>query len=493
MNKKVILFTIFFTVLMTVGSLNTSVFASVDGTVGTESVYDSAVITGVVTKDITDVNNIFMGTYGDGLTYSLPYSLLSGEIYDSSASVSSSAGYGNISFNPAYVHHDYYNSSGLLQLNKWTETDPDSVFDYTTVTVDDISKTTGTLRIDVTANNLASANAYIIHEFAVPRSIDKYFIFGMKIYEETLNVSYAIRIRLIDSSQQELFITLVEDSADWSFSEHSVSAERVLFDDDADDVILFQMKIADWDAQVSTIDMSSVQKVSIQFYTSAPVDGSFTADVFAFDFVDFVVKAGIDRSNELTSDSDYVPLNVTDPSDPILKVRQIDSHISRIDDAQIDFVYIPEADSELYDDSDFSVTRKWELMLDVDDEWADEVSFSNLKLYYVLGASSSKYTTFQYGGQEKSSLLLNEEAGDAIELASTLETNTIYLLEVERTYTSDEFDDMISGASLGFIDSAIVWIREKLALFFGAIGLTALSAYFYKKNRATKSRAKSRK
>jgi len=460
---------------------SSAVKAQVDGMAGIDTVEDKAVVIGTVTKDITDRNNIFAGSYADGLTYELEgFSLWSGEIYDSSAGDSS--GYGNISFCPAYVHNDYYNSSGLLRLSKWTETDLSSVLEYSISTIDDVSDTLSALRVTVNADNLASVNAYLIHEFTIPQSIDRYFLFGMKIYEETLNVSYAIRIRLIDSSQQELFITLVEDSNDWLFSEHSVSTERVLFDDDTGDVIFFQMKISDWDAQVSSISMSAIQKVSIQFYTSAPVDGVFIGDIFAMDFVDSVAKAGVDRNDELTAENDYVVLNITDPSVPYLKVRELDSHITRVNDAQIDFVYLPSCE-EVYsfdeEQETYSVSYDYQIQIDTEDDWADEVSFSGMQLYYVLGADDSVYTSFIYAGSEKSSLLLNEGKGDAI-LLDTIVEDTIYLLRIEKALSQTEYDLAVGNASGSILD--------ELYLALIALGIAILGFIPAVKNRLENKR-----
>ena len=494
MNKKVILFTIFFTALFAVSSLNTAiVFAAVDGTAGSADMYDSAAIIGTLTKDITDTSNIFVGTYGDGLSYSLSdFNLKSGEIYDSSSSSDDANGFGNVSFNPAFAIHDYYNSTGLLNKADYTETDSSSLLTVQTDTVASKVGAPPSLRLYFSGTD-TTAKADITYELTSGISTDQYFLFGAYINSETLNISTSMMLAFLDAAGNSFRFYLSEDATDWSVGSAS-DKETISFDDDAGDTILICLKLSDFDSYQSAVTISSITKVSFSFnaYSSA-FSGAISVDIFALDFIDSVAKAGIDRGDELTSESDYVALNITDPSSPTLKVREIDSHISKILDADIDFIYTPNPTSEIYDDSDFSVTRKWEIMIDTKTDWIDEVSFSNMKLYYVLGASNSKYSKFQYAGQEKSSLLLNEEAGDAILLSDSIEIDTVYLLEVTRTYTADEFDDMISGASLGFFESAISWVREKLAVFFGAIGLTAISAYLYKKNRSTKARAKSRK
>jgi len=433
MNKKAILFTIFFTALFAVSSLNTAL-AAVDGTAGSADMYDSAAIIGTLTKDITDTANIFTGSYGDGQTYSLSdFSLRSGEIYDS-ASDDDNNGYGNITFNPAFALNDLYNSSGYL-LSEWTETDPGSTLSVLTANVADVSSNPASLRLFSSSSTGTTSHAYLSKTLTASVSLDKYLLFGAYINQESLNISGSLRVELTDISGNKLNIYLQEDTTDWSIGS-GADFEQLNFDDDAGDTILICSQLSEIDSWSSAIDLGSITTVTLRVVPINAWQGQFSIDIFAFDFLDSPAKAGLSRANELSTANDYIALNVTDPSSPGLKIRQIDSHISRLNDAKIDFIYSYSPDSEIYDDTDFSVTRKWEMMIDTQDDWSDEVSFSNMKLYYVLGTSASKYSKFQYAGQEKSSLLLNEEAGDAILLSDSIEIDTVYLLEVTRTYTA---------------------------------------------------------
>jgi len=429
--------------------------AQVDGMAGIDTVEDKAVVLGTVTKDITDKLNIFTGSYGDGLTYTLDgLALRSGEIYDSSSDDSTN-GYGNITFDPAAIQCDWYNSSGLLNADKWTETDADAVLTWTEgVTVGDEPDAPSASRITVdygSGKDIGSVS--LTYTFDVARTEDKYFMLGFKVITETLNVTAAeLTLSLYDSSDNILSFRLYENPTAYGISS-SGQTEWITLDGDDGDVILFQAKLSDWDSWESAMDFGSVIKIIISFPVQ-PCEGKIVLDFFALEFLDTVAKAGYSRQNQLTVENDYVALNISDADVQNIKVRELDSHITRINDAEIDFVYLPEVE-EIYsfdeEQETYSVTYDYQIQIDTEDDWADEVSFSNMELYYVLGADDSVYTSFIYAGSEKSSLLLNEEAGDAILLDNIVE-DTIYLLQVEKALSQTEYDLAVGNASGNIFD-----------------------------------------
>jgi len=435
---------------------SSAVKAQVDGMAGIDTVEDRAVVVGTVTKDITDRNNIFSGSYADGLTYELEgFSLRNGEIYDSSSDDDNN-GYGNITFNPAYIINSHYNSSGLLKLDKWTETDANNELAYSIDYVDSNSKNSKGLAINYQSSNSVS-EAVLSYSPTQAISKDMYLLFGMKYTDTLNNTAEHFRLSLFDANLNTLRIVVTPSATgDWTYGGGTVESINFKTGDGIERTILLCAQISHFDSLLDLFDFGSITKIELKFGRSTSAhSGSFKTIIFALDFIDGPAKAGISRENQLSSANDYVALNVTDPSYPYLKVRELDSYITRVNDAQIDFVYLPEAE-EVYsfdeEQETYSVTYDYQIQIDVSDDWADEVSFSNMQLYYVLGADDSVYTSFIYSGNEKSSLLLNEEKGDAILLDNIVE-DTIYLLRVEKALSQTEYDLAVGNASGNIFDT----------------------------------------
>jgi len=480
---------IFAAVIIAVFLSQTVVQASVDGMIGISSVEDKAIIVGTVTKDIPNPSSIFYDTYGDSGSYTLPFSLLSGEIYDSD-STATYPNYGNVTFNPAEATHSLYNASGLLDPLDYTEEDTNNVMTvYTDVETADVSNAPHAMRIYVSSATGTTGSARLANSLGATINTEKYFNLGLYVNLESFNAtSTCLEVRLVDTSSNVITFKLVEGATDWSTGSDSSTIEYVQFDDEPGDVIFISAQLSEIDSWTSAFTLSSIQTVQIQFNrASSAWSGTVSVDIFCLSFTDVPLKAGLDRGDQVSSANDYVALNVSNPSSPNLHVREIDSHISRINDATIDFVYIPTVNTITWHPTAKSADFDWEIQVDTETNWMDEVSFGTMTLYYVLGASYESYTKFQYGGTDKIDILVNEEEGDAITLDSSIAQDTVYLLKVSRTYTDAEWKEVYISNFFGdvgaFFTTAGTYIATNSLWFIGGTLLLIAAIIVYRNKR----------
>jgi len=476
-RKKIYVISVLLTVL--VFSSAFSAQAVVDGIVSNIDYYDYAVVTGTVTKDIPYIESIFREDYGVDSTFTLPYSLQSGEVYDYDSSASY-RGYGNVSVNPAEIINSKYNSSGLLDPLGWTETDADSVMSiYTDVSTNDVANAPTAMRLYITKSSASSSYTLLSQTIASPIPTSKYFNLGIYVLQDGLNLTtgmFAVTLR--DTNSKTFCVAMQEGYTDWGVT-GSGTTEYLQADYDAGDVLYVQMQLSEWDTWDARNTMVSISTIEIRFNSGDAIwaAGSCAIDIFALSFTDIPIKFGLDRQDQVTSANDYVAMNVSDFSSADLSVRTFDTYVSNIVNADIDFFYVPERE-ETFTKSSLTAEFEWEVNVDTEVEWVDELSFGTMTLYYVMASTKASYTKFAYGGTDYIDYLENEEAGDAISLG-TVSIDTIYLLDVNRIYSDAEwsvaYDDssVFDGFGAFFTQD---WVEYAL---YGVAGVLLLSAVIY--------------
>jgi hypothetical protein len=476
-NKLIILSGFLAISLMVFSSV--SVNAVVDGNVGTIAVYDQPIISGTVTKDIPYTSDIFKGNYGVSSTYTLAdFSLASGEIYDYS-STATYPGYGNISFNPAEATHTSYNSSGLLDFDDWTEVDTGSSLTvYEAADTGSVVNAPPSMRMYGSSTGTATA-AYIHQLLANPISDSKYFVFGAYIGQESLNITTSFILRLYDAAGNRIAIKLSEAATDWT-SGGAGSEETISFDDDPGDVIFMCAQLSEIDNWDATFAHGSITEIRLYIADgSSAWEGTISIDIFALGFVDTVVKAGLDKGDQASIANDYVVMNVTDPSDADLNVREIDSAIGHINNADIDFIYTPAYEDATYTSSTKTANFEYEIMVDTETDWVDEVTFGTMTLYFTMGTDATAYSVFTYGGTDRSDDLNNEEQGDAITLGTVVE-DTVYIFEFTRTYTTDEWADVQPGITdwlANLWTNTVTVVTSQNFLIIGGVSLVLIIGF----------------
>lgn len=512
---KILLVTLFLVIM-----LSSSVLAQPDGLSSSGNNEGKVFLQGTVTKDITNTNDIFQGTYGTS-TFTLgddsvglgKFNLQNGEIQTYG---DSSTGYGNITANPAEIVHSSYNSSGFLKTNssisntktdvdQWTvqhelTTDVDDIhFGTSLVNTNDIANAPLATRLFINWNSGLVSMSGLRYTFSVVKSSELYLNFGVKIISNDMNGSALynpFELNLFDGTNV-LSIGFVKDGTDWSTST-TVSGpptERVNFDGTDGNVIYFQEKISDLDSLSSIFSFGSLQYISIgptRTVSSVNIGdgsngvGNVVADIFALSFTETPVKFGIDRGDQITTNTnDYVAINGT--SD--LSVRELNSNVEYVANADIDFITEVQEDAITYDDVNYRVTKEYEVNLKTSNEWENEVTLSNMKLYHVLDRDYSDYSVYSFQDVDSQSLILNEVAGDAITLSSIVE-DTVYRFSYQYTLTENEYALAVSDGKLGFFE----WIRYNFYSIVAWLGMgSAVTLYANKKKIATKTKAKNRR
>jgi len=431
----------------------TSVGAQPDGLASSQ---DGALfVKGVVTKDITNPNAIFQGRYGTSSTFTLgdnstglgPFNLQNGEI----ANYGITSGFGNITANPAEIKHSLYNSSGLITPSKWTT----GGISMTKDTAGSVANAPNSIRIYTN-----SVHGSSLHTFTSPISMSKFLNFGMLINTNTLNVSYALAVIFSDIAGNTFQIRLVDSGVPWS---PYIAGHLMMFGDSAGDVLFISIKLSDLNAEISTTTLSSITSVKIEpDPAGTPITGVLSADIFALDFTDAPLRFGYDRADQLTSADDYVPLNVTNPSSPDLKVRALDSHISYVTNADIDFITEVTGKQSTYDQVNYRVTDEYEFRFALNSAWSSQVTLSGVTAYHVLDRDYSKYISYSYQDADSQSLILNEVAGDVITLGSVL-ADTTYRLRYQVQLTESEYDALLANVTPS------LWSTDTLVYAFWSV------------------------
>lgn len=443
-------------------------------------------VQGVVTKDITDPTNIFTGIYGGSKTFTFGsestglsnFRLQDGTIAD----YGTNTGYGNITANPAEIVHSGYNTSGYLDRD-WTVGNPSSITESVTyVSVNDVAGAPQAVRFYASGTVSAVSTEKIGWSKSLTASIptSKYLVFGAYINQFTFNTSsysyYTLHLQLKDVNGNYLVIAINNGTSAFETFSYS-GVEGVRYPYQAESVVFFQAKISDIDAIKTEFSMSSITEIGIKVNTpnTATVIGTLSVDLFALEFLDAPLKFGEDRGDQLTSTSDYVYLNVTNINKPDLKVRDIDSGITSIVDADIDFIADAEVSEEIYDDEALTQTQEWEYKVATPTDWQDEVTLANMTSYYVMDQSASDYNSFAIDDVDSDSKLLNEVAGDVITIKSGMLEDTTYRLKLQKQLDEESYDIAVGKAAepLTFWDSVMIFFIVSIP---SAIGFSKFAA-----------------
>ncbi len=437
-------------------------------------------VQGVVTKDITDTSNIFTGIYGGSKTFTFgseSTGLSNFRLQDGTIQTyGGSDGYGNISANPAEIVHSSYNSSGYLD-RAWTVGNPSSITESVTyVATNDVAGAPQAVRFYASGTVTAVATEKISWSKTLTASIptSKYLVFGAYVNQFTFNTSsysyYTLHLQLKDVDGNIMVVAINNGTS--NFGSYSYTGvEGVRYPYKAESVIFYQQKISELDALASQFTMSSITDIGIKVNTpsASTVTGSLSIDVFALEFLDSPLKFGEDRGDQLTSASDYVYLNVTDVNKPDLSVRDIDSGVTSIVDANIDFIANAEVSEEIYDDEALTQTQEWEYKVATPVDWQDEVSLANMTSYYVMDQSAGDYNSFAIDDVDSDSKLLNEVAGDVITLKSGMLEDTTYRLKLQKQLDEESYDIAVGKAAepLTFWDGVVIFFTVSIPAFIG--------------------------
>lgn len=434
---------------------------------------------GQVTHDmISPKTNLFLGQY-DGQAYDLAseFNLETwgyDELYDNNAA--------NLTANPAEIDFTSWNTSGLIREpetsdiddGEWAETDAASLLTTS------IAKTAGgtyapdALHMVYSASNVASSSAYLHTNFANAISLDKYLVVGLKINSETVNATtMEFNINMWEEREatgEYLQVRMYEDATDGGFQVSASAYERVRFDMDDDDVIMYVAKLSTLDGYNSEVTMSGISSMRIHFTTSAAHSGIINVDIFALDFLDSAPYFGDDEGDVISdSPTDHVVFNASDPSSPDLTIvaEKLNSKVDSIEDGTVDFVSFMETSNvDIYEDTN-RINYVYDPIIDQSDDGIvnSAVTWSSLTARMMLGGSEADYLSIKWEGTESKSLVLNEEQGDFITLASSLAEDTYYHLETLIQYTDSEFEFIISGNSA----SSTPWYFQPFTIVLGGI------------------------
>ena len=464
--------------------LLSSVQAATDGITG--STNGAVMLKGQVTKDITNINSLFDGITGSN-TYSIldnstglsNIRLLSGEYTDSAGADQ----YGNISLYPHQVISSVYNSTGNLDKSEYTETDSGSIMSVTYDTIQSVTTQADSLRL----YSVHSAQTYVPSlkkDFTASVSMQKYFVFGMYINTNTLNSSTDFQIALWENpgATGKAIVLRFNSGTAWSHSNSGGNYEYVNFPSTGSSDVFIQMKLSDIDGLESLNTFTSIGSIQLSINpNSEKTTGVFSADIYALEFTDDIAKLGYDRTDQVSAANDFVALNYSTSE---LKVRELDSKISYVTDATIDFV-ADVSSTDVYDPDDYRVTKDYTFKLGTPATWQDDVIFSNLAVYHVLEADYTDYTSYSFESTDLSTSILNEEPGDVIVASSSISEDVEYTLKYQVQYTQAAYDALIASESMSWTD----WLQYG---FWAVLAFLIPITFFQDKASSSKRRGKTR-
>ena len=467
-----------------------SVQAATDGITGSSE--GSVYLKGQVTKDVTNINSLFDGITGSN-TYTLTDNstnltnmrLLSGEYTDAAGTDM----YGNITANPAEITHGDYNSSGYLRLpvtsatdGRFTETDTGSLMSITKGTAGAKTNAPDALHVLYSTTG-SSLSAKLTMNLPVSVNLDNYIIIGAIINTDSLNITaQKLQFRLFDG--RDASGTGMEILGYEGASDATPVGSGLRYDIDTGDVFMFQFRLSTLAATLSS-SISAISSVQILINGgNSAIEGTLNFDLFAFDFLTTPAKFGQDRNDQVSAASDYVALNVTNPSSADLKVRELDPKITHVNDATIDFV-ADVSSQDTYDPDNYRVTKDYTFKLGTPSTWQDDVTFSNLAVYHILEADYTDYTSYSFESTDLSTSILNEEPGDVIVASSSISEDVEYTLKYQVQYTQAAYDALIASESMSWTD----WMQYA---FWAVLAFVVPISFFKDKKETSKRRGKTR-
>lgn len=446
---------------------------------------------GQITHDMSSPRtNPFLGSY-DGSSYDLAseFGLETwdyDEFYDNNGA--------NLTANPAEVNYNQWNTSGLIRMatsttedGAWSESDASSLLTSSITKTGGKQKASDSLHLVFGSSSGASSAANYNTNFASEISENKYFVFGAYINSETINFtsSYSVYFELYEQRSQSgdaLRVVLKEGATDWATVTSSTN-HMVTFDDDQGDVIFFVKKISEWDDLTTNVDLTGINSAKINFNPQGSgFEGIISVDIFAFDFLDSIPRFGEDEGDLLTSSDDYVSFNVTDPSsaDKTVLASKINSNVASIEDGTIDFVSFLETSNVITNDDSYRIEYQYDPFIDEADDLivANAVTWSSLTIRMMMGGDENDYLSIRWEGTQQKTLVIDEEPGDFITIASSLAEDTTYTLNIIIQYSAFEYNFVLNGNSQdnsSLVQKAILWVLGGVAAVAAAMKLGGVS------------------
>ena len=455
-------------------------YALPDGSVGKENIYDKALVTGTLTKDIDP----------SAITYEQDFTLRNGELH----TYNSNDGYGNITFGAENILNSQFNSSGYIRVAKYTEVDSGNALASSIDFVDSDGSKAKALNMFFNHASASTGSATLYYDLPTAIPTDRWVLIGLKIQSNTLNASGTTETFSIRLGDNYYASGAIGDDIGFEFQKAPTAewakvgtTDVFTLNDTSEKVVVFQKKISDWDLIDGVADVGSIKSIMFSFNRDgANLQGAISVSVFALEFLETKLKLGLDLNQERTATEDYTYYNTTTTISPEFKLRKIDPTVTNIIDAQLDVIKIFD-ETVTFDADALTVERRFDVLVSADDSGLNKFSFSSLTLYYILGVEGSKYSKFDLTGVDKTSLLSTEEASDAINLGS-INVDSLYVVETLQKLTKAEFD-----LQLGLYETetnVFVWLMDRI---YGILAFLGLGAIVVNAKRSAKAKTVSGK
>ncbi|RLI81130.1 MAG: hypothetical protein DRP01_11240 [Archaeoglobales archaeon] len=443
-------------VLAIVVLLVTMVFfgANIAVPVFTTVIEPAVTIYGNLTKDIRDLNNIWLYTDENGKNVTLDYQRN-----------------GNITFTVDKIKwvDAFINESvqGTLTVSSNAEgsaqylTDADGI-PYILITVRNTSDITGGIgaRLDDTCSITFDKDSYvfIVAEICYAEPPTPYVYFALKLIDMG-GEDHVLEFQFLNVSGTN-DITLVNSGIDNDNKEDDVQVK--VFNVSVGEPFVYQRKITDIfsEAGLSTEIVKCEKVVYGANFVGSPYSASDNE-------VKTLFKAALISEKQIKINNIAVTSRqITIDSDSI----SINREIEKVADASIPFVYsVPY--EKAFDDKNRKIDYDFEFLLPD----GCELSFSSVKLNFTV--PSGTVESLWINGQDYLDKISNKDPGTDVTLLSSVSAGTQYIVNCKVKYSEEEYYEIAMSIKLAWW-SPRSWIDKLLAIllaivnFFGGIGAT---------------------
>lgn len=431
-------------------------------------------IYGTLTKDVTDLSNIWTWVDEDG-NKTLPYSR--------TANITVSVG--NIHFEEPFLNAS---TQGTFDCPAGIE-----------LTAQYLTDASGIPYILLYAKNtsaIASYYAKLRDKVDLTIDPDSYVVFAGKIFlNDTADPRFSIELKLIDAGGEDHYLTIwfnaysgtdSIDAFDTGSDSDSVAddARVKLYNTDVlNDYVVVQFKISDilTAAGLST-EIVKVEEIIYQIAYVAPAAGDNELKVF-FRYA-FISSKAVKINNVILNGT-----TISLDADSIT----INRNVKKIADVVIPFEYELPPRSKSYNPDALEVTYEWL----VDDEVLPNdpaLSFSDVNLNYTV-PSGEIVSLYINGADYLSSIPSDAEAGDKVTLLS-LRVGTQYLIISKVKYSGEEFDAIVGTETpppltwATFADWLSYYFWHIVFVLASALGIAGLASHAKRQKRAIKARVR---
>ena len=437
----------------------------------------SLTVYGTVTKDVTDLSNIWLYENDNGENETLPYTR-NGNL---------TIQVGKIKFPEPFLNKTVtaFAEAGMSQYDSELQLlqDADEI-PYILFTMTNSSALTAGTMYD----------RYFTFSVDTTLTDNSHLLIAIKTLTNTSDIS---RIRvdtglwLVDEGGEDHVVFFMFDTSitDYSYSvvDYAISDSDTATDDVQFAVPLrfgelqcFQIKIDEIN-NILSVSNVKITKGIIRMFVKTDASQSTSqakTQIKIFNRFEKEVKINditLNRTNTITIDSDTLNPTV---------------EIEKIADVQMPFKYTLEPERS-FNDNELSVRYNWEFILPDD----STLSFSNVKLNTT--APSGTPESFYINGQDYLSSIENEDSGAEVTVLNSISAGTQYIVTMKVIYSETEYDEIVETENpppfwRNPAEAIFWWFWSFIGFIASILSLKGLQSTAKRKKRYYKTKVKNK-